>query len=144
MPQYYNPPPTYADPVLKQGEHWAFNPIWLKWFVDLAGQLGGFDEGNDVVFCAKVTKTVPAAVATTMFSVESGPAEIYLIGAAAVGSGDLIHYAATSIMIVENTTSTLIWSAGGPSIAITVSGLDIKVTLAAGPLPVNLTITKIG
>lgn len=30
------PPPTYADVVLNEGGRPRFNPIWLKWFVDLA------------------------------------------------------------------------------------------------------------
>ena len=37
----FQPPPTYADPVLvdehtKKGK---FNPIWLKWFLDLIAVL---------------------------------------------------------------------------------------------------------
>lgn len=34
----FTPPPTYADPVIKDDKtgKFVFNPIWLKWFVDQA------------------------------------------------------------------------------------------------------------
>lgn len=34
----FTPPPTYADPVLKDENtgKFIFNPIWLKWFIDQA------------------------------------------------------------------------------------------------------------
>lgn len=35
----FQPPPTFADPVIvdeKSGKS-RFNPIWLKWFVDMVG-----------------------------------------------------------------------------------------------------------
>lgn len=37
----FQPPPTYAEVVLidEQGKHPRFNPIWLKWFVDVARAL---------------------------------------------------------------------------------------------------------
>lgn len=37
----FSPPPTYAEVVLfdKEGKHPRFNPIWLKWFVDLTANL---------------------------------------------------------------------------------------------------------
>lgn len=38
----FQPPPTYAEVVLvdeRTGKS-AFNPIWLKWFIDLVGNLG--------------------------------------------------------------------------------------------------------
>ena len=41
MPNF-TPPPTYADPVLVDEEtgRGQFNPIWLKWFLDLAQFIG--------------------------------------------------------------------------------------------------------
>ena len=40
----YSPAPTYAEPILKGNgpeglESFIFNPIWLKWFVDLSSLL---------------------------------------------------------------------------------------------------------
>ena len=46
------PPPTYAEVVLydEQGKKPKFNPIWLKWFLDIAATLtaagGGGIEHN--------------------------------------------------------------------------------------------------
>ena len=36
-----SPPPTYAEVILvdAQGKRPRFNPIWLKWFIDLAGTI---------------------------------------------------------------------------------------------------------
>lgn len=42
MPTNYQPPPTYALPVIvdeKTGRS-TFNPIWLRWFLDLTKILG--------------------------------------------------------------------------------------------------------
>lgn len=44
----FQPPPTWALPVIvdertKEGQ---FNPIWLKWFVDLAGVLSRLGAGS--------------------------------------------------------------------------------------------------
>ena len=37
----FEPPPTYAEVILtdKEGKKPRFNPIWLKWFVDIAALL---------------------------------------------------------------------------------------------------------
>ena len=39
----FQPPPTWALPILveEQTKIAIFNPIWLKWFVDLSANLGG-------------------------------------------------------------------------------------------------------
>lgn len=41
MTVQFSPPPTYAEVVLSDtdGKHPRFNPIWLKWFIDLASLL---------------------------------------------------------------------------------------------------------
>ena len=37
----FPPPPTYTEPIqLDEFGHAHFNPIWLKWFVDLVEPLG--------------------------------------------------------------------------------------------------------
>ena len=52
MATNFSPPPTYADVVLhdKEGKHPRFNPIWLKWFVDLAGLIGNAGGGSGSAF----------------------------------------------------------------------------------------------
>lgn len=44
----FEPPPTYADPVLvdEKTKKSQFNPIWLKWFVDLTQVLSAFASGS--------------------------------------------------------------------------------------------------
>ena len=44
----FQPPPTWALPILvnEQTKQAQFNPIWLKWFVDLAGVLNSFGGGS--------------------------------------------------------------------------------------------------
>lgn len=44
----FQPPPTWALPILvnEQTKQAQFNPIWLKWFVDLAGVLSSFGGGS--------------------------------------------------------------------------------------------------
>jgi len=38
----FQPPPTYAMPVIEdpRTHHSVFNPIWLKWFLDLSQNIG--------------------------------------------------------------------------------------------------------
>lgn len=47
----FEPPPTYAEPVIvdpisKKG---MFNPLWLKWFLDLAGVLSASGGGSGAI-----------------------------------------------------------------------------------------------
>lgn len=44
----FQPPPTYALPILvdeKTGQA-TFNPIWLKWFIDLTGVINSAGGGS--------------------------------------------------------------------------------------------------
>ena len=69
-----NPPAFYAEVVIKrvsaQGEMLEFNPIWLRWFIDLAKTLNGLQAGTqvfgDVLVSTinKVTITPPLVSAT--------------------------------------------------------------------------------
>ena len=44
----FQPPPTYAEPVLvdEKTKKAQFNPIWLKWFVDLTQVMSAFASGS--------------------------------------------------------------------------------------------------
>ena len=35
----FEPPPTYALPIIEVAGRSIFNPIWIKWFLDLVGVL---------------------------------------------------------------------------------------------------------
>lgn len=67
----YNPAPTYADVVIRRKgsndpSDYTFNPLWLKWFLDLAANMAFFQNGiNQVTVTTinKVTITKPATSA---------------------------------------------------------------------------------
>lgn len=48
MAGVFQPPPTYALPVItdERTGRAVFNPIWLKWFLDLARNLGAAGAGS--------------------------------------------------------------------------------------------------
>jgi hypothetical protein len=47
----FQPPPTYALPVIvdELTGRSVFNPIWLKWFIDLSSGLGSVGAGSGTV-----------------------------------------------------------------------------------------------
>lgn len=47
----FQPPPTYALPILidERTKQAIFNPIWLKWFLDLVGVLNSVGTGGSAV-----------------------------------------------------------------------------------------------
>lgn len=46
----FQPPPTYALPILinEKTNEATFNPIWLKWFLDLVGVLDAIGAGGGI------------------------------------------------------------------------------------------------
>lgn len=44
----FQPPPTWADPVLvdETTKKSSFNPVWLKWFIDLVGVINASGGGG--------------------------------------------------------------------------------------------------
>ena len=51
MSTTFQPPPTYALPILvnPQTQEMVFNPIWLRWFLDLVKNLGTAGAGSGTV-----------------------------------------------------------------------------------------------
>ena len=47
----FQPPPTWANPVIvdEATGRSTFNPIWLKWFIELSANLGGQGAGSGTV-----------------------------------------------------------------------------------------------
>lgn len=47
----FQPPPTWADPVLvnETTGKFTFNPVWLKWFIDLVGVINASGGGGGSV-----------------------------------------------------------------------------------------------
>lgn len=63
----FQPPPTYAEVVLvdEQTKRATFNPIWLKWFIDLVGNLGPSGAGS--------VSSVGLSLPSSLFTVTSSP-----------------------------------------------------------------------
>lgn len=51
MTTAFEPPPTYADVIIfdEDGKHPKFNPIWLKWFLDVTAVLSASGGGGGSV-----------------------------------------------------------------------------------------------
>lgn len=51
MADVFQPPPTWASPILfdEATKQAIFNPVWLKWFVDLVGVINASGGGGGVV-----------------------------------------------------------------------------------------------
>lgn len=47
----FQPPPTWASPILvdERTKQTSFNPVWLKWFVDLVGIINAAGGGSTVL-----------------------------------------------------------------------------------------------
>lgn len=47
----FQPPPTWADPVIvdQASGKSTFNPVWLKWFIDLVGVINASGGGGGAV-----------------------------------------------------------------------------------------------
>lgn len=47
----FQPPPTWASPILvdERTKQAQFNPVWLKWFVDLVGIINATGGGSTVL-----------------------------------------------------------------------------------------------
>ena len=59
----FQPPPTWALPILveEQTQRAIFNPVWLKWFIDLTKELSAAGAGS----VTSVALTVPAEFTVT-------------------------------------------------------------------------------
>lgn len=82
MAQTFQPPPTWALPILvdeKTGKA-SFNPVWLKWFVDLTALIntGG---GTSLGTVTRVSVTTANGVSGTVTNPTSTPAIALALGA---------------------------------------------------------------
>ena len=66
----FQPPPTYAMPVLvnKDTKESEFNPIWLKWFLDLIENLSAAGAGS--------VTSIDVSGGTTGFTFSGGPVTV--------------------------------------------------------------------
>ena len=92
MTTIFTPPPTYADPVIvdEVTKNARFNPIWLKWFVDMA----------------EVISALPASVGTVTSVAQTVPTEFSVSGSPVTSAGTLAISKVTQ-------TANYVWA--GPS-----------------------------
>lgn len=69
------PPPTYAEVVItdEKGEKPKFNPIWLKWFLDLAQTL---DESGGTTILHNNTSSIQGGAASQRYHLTAAQAAI--------------------------------------------------------------------
>ena len=82
----FQPPPTWANPMLEAtdpatgAKTSSFNPVWLKWFVDLTAVISGGGGGNATTGIGQIGTTVGGT---------TGPAPVlHLMGRLAVFATD--------------------------------------------------------
>ncbi len=141
----YNPPPTYAEVIIQEGDRWVFSPLWLKWFIDLSGQLSAFADGSTVVFTN--TSSIGSASGTpiVVHTFPFGPPAMYLVAVTVEGSVTVTDYTAFAVVMTAGATAGATWVNNGAKQKITLSGMDLQVTQTSGsPLLVITSITKIG
>jgi len=115
MATTFQPPPTWALPILvdeKTGKA-EFNPVWLKWFVDLTAVInaGG---GSSIGTVTKVSVTTANGVSGTVANPTSTPAISLSLGAItpssiAVAGGTM--YLATPAGAAQSASS--LWAGTG-------------------------------
>lgn len=149
------PPPTYANPVLvdeRTGEG-TFNPLWLKWFVDLAGVInaaGGLTlDHNSLAGLQGGTSGeyfhLTSAQHTAIASLGSLTANtvVFADAAGALSTEAAFGYnSSTNLLTVDNLTvadDLTIGSASGDTLTINAGtwtiGNDFTATHAMGTVP---------
>lgn len=81
MATVFEPPPTYAEVVLfdKEGKNPRFNPIWLKWFVDIAAYLTA-SGGGGVGVVHNNTSSIQGGSATERYHLSAARASAIASG----------------------------------------------------------------
>lgn len=81
----FEPPPTYAEVILvdEVSKKSVFNPIWLKWFIDLAGILSASGGGGGTLLHNNLG-SLQGGAANEYYHLTS--AQNTLVGAIAVGT----------------------------------------------------------
>lgn len=128
----FEPPPTYADVVLydKDGTRPRFNPIWLKWFVDLAAFISASGGGGGGVD-HNLTTNLQGGTANQYYHLTS--AQQSALTAGFTGTGN----------IVRETSPTLVTPAlGTPTALVATNATGTAAGLTAG-LTTN-TVSKTG
>jgi len=128
MATAFSPPPTYAEVVIfdEDGKKPKFNPIWLKWFVDVAALLtasggggGGIDHNS--------LSTLQGGTANQYYHLSSG--NYTALTAGFTGTGLLVRATAPTLGVTVATSIKI--SAGGYIASNNAAGIDASITTAA-------------
>lgn len=123
----FQPPPTWALPILvdDRTQKAIFNPIWLKWFVDLTGVISSIGSGGTSINHNGLTG-LQGGGSSEYYHLTS--ASYAALTAGFTGTGSLVR--ATSPTLVTPTLG----AASATSVAATgaVSGATVQATTAAG------------
>ena len=122
------PPPTYADPVLvdEQTNKSKFNPIWLKWFIDLAQTL---NESGGTALSHNDLDSIQGGSASERYHLSSAAAgDVNAIVALAAG---LLAKTAANAYAARTLTGTAsqitvangAGTAGNPTVSLTIGSL---------------------
>jgi len=126
----FNPPPTYADPVIvdEVTRKAQFNPIWLKWFIDIAGFITASGGGAGVIH--NNTLSIQGGTASEYYHVTS--AQHSALTAGFTGTGALARAVSPSF-----TTPAL----GTPSACVATNFTGTAAGLTAGNVTTNANLT---
>lgn len=117
----FQPPPTWADVVLidPQTKAGKFNPIWLKWFIDLVGVINASGGGTGIV---QHNSTSGLQGGTTNQYYHLTSAKEALV-AAITATAAAINAAATYVAALTATTTQVNQLAVGLTVVVTTAKL---------------------
>lgn len=145
MTSVFQPPPTYAEVVIVDPEERQpprFNPIWLKWFLDLSRNLSSAGAGNVVG---------PASSLSNEIALFSGTSGLVLTGLGSLGTTvTVLHGNAAgaptfgAVSLTADVTGTLPITSGGTGrttgttayalVATGTTATGVQQSLAAGAI----------
>lgn len=127
----FQPPPTYASPVLvdERTKQSQFNPIWLKWFLDLAAFLTASGGGSGGAAAHNDLSGLQGGSLTERFHITASQAAdlpVYPITIAKGGTGvSLTDPNADRILFWDDSASSVAFLSPGAFLTITGTILDV-------------------
>lgn len=109
MATSFEPPPTYAEPVItdEKTKKAVFNPIWLKWFIDVANFISANGGGGPVT----AVNQLLAGTGLTI-SPAGGTGIVTITVSGSVGHGEMIVVANATGLVLTLQNTYYQWTAG--------------------------------